>query len=332
MNVQLKELKCPTCGANLVPKSPDDRIIMCEYCGTVVYIEEEKKVVYVNGVSDKDRGETELALISLKAGNYKDAKRKFEDAISNNINNNVAWLGKAAADLHLGNFEESILAFQKTIELGSNTEMVISWGNYLISVAAYYQNLYYSYATSMDPIYITERDRYVEYSNKFNEYLLEIRKVIYEHLIEHVGEGKQVIEYALQLSYGLRDYGKMYELSEKLLAIEPNSKIGRYYRGISALYLRRYNEAVSNLYPLLGEMQNNYNVYIFLAYASARNGREDYACDILLSGYGRLRNPNILNALREIYNEWVHSDKKSAKKWRNSRKIELKNLGVESYL
>jgi len=27
--MKIKELKCPTCGANLVPSSPSDKVIMC---------------------------------------------------------------------------------------------------------------------------------------------------------------------------------------------------------------------------------------------------------------------------------------------------------------
>ncbi len=329
--MQLKQLKCPTCGANLVPKSPQDKIIMCEYCGTVVYIEEETKVVYLKEVTEKERGETELALISLRSGNYEDAKIKFEQGISNNIKNNVAWLGKAAADLHVGNMNESFLAFKKSMELGSPPSMIISWGNYLMSTASYYHYRYFSYASSLDQVYREQKNLYFNYAEAYREYMLEVRKALYEFLISYLqnnSEDTHIMEYALQLAHGMGDYGTMYNLADQLISRESESVIGRYYRGVAALYLGKANEAMDLLYPLLNVMPNNYNIYVYLAYTYAKLGNYEYACETLLSGYARLRNPTIQSTLIKIHGDWLAVDRKAARGWRSSRKKDLKALGL----
>lgn len=331
--MQLKQLKCPNCGANLVPKSPSDKIIMCDYCGTVVYIEEEeKKVVYVDEVSQKERGETELALISLRSRNYQDAKRKFEEAISNNLRNNVAWLGKAAADLNLGNLNESILAFKKAIELGTPPDTVISWGNYLIATAAYYESTYYAYARAPERVYDGNSERYRQYAMAYGNYRKVIQEGMYQFLLQYTSKEKvddgQLLGYTMQLAMNNGDYDNMYALAEKILAKNPDSQMGRYYKGVAALYLGNPQEAVDLLYPLLQDMPNNYNVYVFLGYAYSRLGHYEYACDLLLNGYIRLRNTAVSNALVNVYSEWYNKDSWGAKNWRHARKRDLKAWGI----
>ncbi len=334
VDMRLKQLKCPNCGANLVPKSPSDRIIMCDYCGTVVYIEEdEKKVVYVGDVSQKERGETELALISLRSGNYEDAKRKFEEAISNNLRNNVAWLGKAAADLHLGNLNESALAFLKAIELGTPPETIIAWANYLIATAAYYESRYYSISRSPDQIYLGNAERYRDYAMNYGRYRRDMQSGLYNFIrsyLEKQGETKdeQLLGYALQLAMNNGDYENMYEFAERILSRDPESKMGRYYKGVAALYLGRPQEAADLLYPLLQEMPSNYNVYVFLGYAYSRLGHYEYACDLLLGGYTRLRNTAISSALVNTFGEWHNRDPVGARNWRHVRRKELKAWGI----
>ena len=332
--MRLKELKCPTCGANLVPKSPQDKIIMCEYCGTVVYLEEDTKIFYVGDISQKERGETELAMIALKSGNYKDAKVKFEQAISNNVNNNVAWLGKAASDLHLGNLNESKMAFEKTISLGSPPEMIISWGNYLIETANYYERSIYAEfddLISRSMLTPAQKQRYYAYFNSYITYKESIIGMVYSYLLNLSYEDRlneDLIGYVLQLSFNLNDYQNMYSLSTKILEKNPSSTVARYYKGVAALYLGKYNETIDLLYPLIQEMPNNYNVYVFLAYGYARIGHYEYASDLLLHAYARLHNTTIANALHTVYGEWYNKDKSSAKRWRSTHKKEIKSLGL----
>ncbi len=273
--MQLKKLKCPTCGANLVPKSMGDKVIMCSYCGTVVYLEEETKVIYAGDISQKERGETELALIALRSRNFEDAKRKFEEAISNNLRNSVAWLGKAAADINLKNTSESLLAFEKAVEYGAHPEMIITWGNYLISVASYYKSQYIAYANSGEAASYGLNDRYWQYAALFRDYRNKVLQVMYGYLSDKVREGdvdSHVIEYSLQLSLSIKDYSGMYDLARKLLSKEPGNQVGEFYRGVALLYMGRYDEAIAALHPLMQSMPNNYNVFVYLAYAYSRSG------------------------------------------------------------
>ncbi len=327
--MHLKELKCPNCGAHLVPKSPQDKVVVCDYCGTVVYLEEEKKIIYVEGVSQKDRGETELALMALRAGNYKDAKLKFEAAISNNVNNNVAWVGKAAADLHLGNLNEATMAFQKVIELNSDMDMVITWGNYLVSTANYYANKYYNIAA--DPIVRSsgQSDGYYRASKIYRDFAVFIRDEIFKCYINKFENGElneSLLIYGLQLAFVNNKYSELDLIADKVLSNDPNNISGRYYKGVAQLYLGNYNSTIEYLQPLTKEMPQNYNVYIYLAYAYSRMGNYQYACDLLLYIYGYNQHSHIANSLSNIYGEWLRADRAGAKNWRSMHKRELKTL------
>ena len=328
-NMQLKELKCPNCGARLVPKSQDDKIVVCDYCGTVVYLEEEKKVIYVEGVSQKDRGETELALMALRGGNFKDAKFKFESAISDNVNNNVAWVGKASADLHLGNLNEATMAFQKVMELNSDIEMVITWGNYLISTANYYANRYYNMAS--DPMVIStgQSDGYYRASKAYQDFAFFIRDEIFRYYMRKLVNdelNKSLLIYGLQLAFVNKKYGELNMIADKILSKDPGNISGRYYKGVAQLYLGNYNATIEYLQPLTKEIPQNYNVYIYLAYGYARIGNYQYACDLLMYIYRYYQHPHIASALSSIYGDWLGVDRYGAKNWRNSRKRDLKAL------
>jgi len=331
--MQVKKLECPTCGAPLVPKSPNDKVVMCEYCGTVVYLQDETKVVYVEGVSQKDRGETELAMISLNAENYESAKVKFEAAIANNVKNNVAWLGKASADLHLGNLKESLMAFKKVIDLNSELGMVISWGNYLIDTANFYSGKYEKqgeeeYKRSMNA---KKRNEYMVISKRYKDYARAIVNAIYSYYLKKLDEselGEDMLQYGLHLSLIHQDYANMYKISKVIMSKNSQDLSGPYYRGLSSLYLGNYNEAVAMLQPLLQRTPNNYNVYIYLAYAYERLWQYRYACDLLVSGYGYTGNKKVLESLKSIYKDWIKTDKRSAKMWKVERKQELKKLHI----
>ncbi|NPA74491.1 MAG: hypothetical protein GXO25_00195 [Euryarchaeota archaeon] len=333
--MKLTELKCPTCGAKLVPESVNAKIIMCSYCGTVVYLEEERKVVYVDGVSQKERGETELALISLHSANYQDAKVKFEQAISNNVGNNVAWFGKAAADVHLGRLGESQLAFKKAISLGSPAEMVISWGNYLMDTARYYQYSMYSRANAYrgNPAASpNEINRLYQLSQEYGKYRDVINGEMYAYLLSTAKSNtidENILGYVLQLSLNQKDYANAYALADKLLSREPASKVGLYYKGVAALYLGQPEVSISSLTPLLESLPNNYNVYIYLAYAYYRAGNRDYALDLLLTACGRYGNRAVFDALSSLYKEWYKDDKRGAKSWKSSRKKDIKRYRVQ---
>ena len=325
--MQLKELRCPNCGARLVPKSPQDKIVVCDYCGTVVYLEEENKVVYVEGVSQKDRGETELALMALRAGNFKDAKLKFETAISNNVNNNVAWVGKASADLHLGNLDEAIMAFKKVIELNSDMDMVITWGNYLLSTANYYANKYYNIAS--DPVVKStgQSNNYYRASEAYQQFALIIQNEIFWYYMEKLENdelNESLLTYGLQLAFINKKFEQLDKIADKVLSKDPKNISGRYYKGVAQLYLKNYNATIEYLQPLINENPQNYNIYIYLAYAYSRMGNYQYACDLLLYIYGSNQHPHIANALSSIYGEWLGVDRSGAKKWRNSHKRDLK--------
>ena len=331
--MQVKKLVCPTCGAPLSPKSPKDKVVMCEYCGTVVYLQDEPKMVYVEGVSQKDRGETELAMISLNAENYESAKIKFEAAIANNVKNNVAWLGKASADLHLDNLKESLMAFQKVIELNSELGMVISWGNYLIDTANFYSKKYEKqgkevYGRNLDT---KKRNEYMVISKRYKDYAKDIMNTFYTYYLRKLEEPKideDMLQYGFHLSLIHQDYATMYKISKIIMGKNSQDISGPYYRGISSLYLGNYNEAVAMLQPLLQRTPNNYNVYIYLAYAYERLWQYRYACDSLVSGYSYTGNKRVLYSLKTIYKDWVKTDKRSAKMWKVERKQDLKRLHI----
>ncbi len=258
---------------------------------------------------------------------------KFEAAIANNVKNNVAWLGKASADLHLGNLKESLMAFKKVMELNSELGMVISWGNYLIDTANFYSGKYEKegeedYKRNMNA---KRRNEYMMTSKRYKDYATDIINAIYTYYLKKLNKSEldeDMLQYGLHLSLLHQDYGTMYKISQIIMSKNPQDISGPYYRGVSSLYLGNYNETVAMLQPLLQRTPNNYNVYIYLAYAYERLWQYRYACDLLVSGYGYTGNKNVLDSLKIIYKDWLNVDKRSAKMWKVERKQELKRLRI----
>ena len=90
--MQLKAVKCPSCGADL--QIPDDKdFIVCPYCSTTVQVREEVKLRYDANVSNL----LKLADEDLKAGNYKEAYDYYNKALESDAGNPDAWLGKAVS-------------------------------------------------------------------------------------------------------------------------------------------------------------------------------------------------------------------------------------------
>ncbi len=331
--MRVKELRCPSCGARLEPESADAKVVVCEYCGNVVYLEDESRVIYGAGISEKERGETELALISLKSGNYADAKVKFEKAIADNVRNNVAWLGKAASDLYEGNLNESVMAFKKAIELGTHEDTVMGWGNYLIRSARYLRG---DIESRIREIYVVdlysgEYRRLYSLMQELSAYEHELSAILYRYISSAALKNRdtEMLAYSAGMAFSAGDYSTAYSVADSLLSIAPDSKIGAFYKGASALYLGRYAEAQSILMRLHDAMGKNPNLYVYLGYAYMKQAHYANACEELMYGYSLLRAPSIFQALERVYGEWLALNKKDAKKWRSANKKKLKSLGLE---
>lgn len=96
--MELKAVKCPSCGADL--QVPDDKDYMvCPYCDTTVQVREEIKMKYDVNISNF----LKLADEDLKAGNYKEAYEYYNKALESDANNPDAWLGKGVTSGFLHN-------------------------------------------------------------------------------------------------------------------------------------------------------------------------------------------------------------------------------------
>lgn len=96
--MELKAMKCPTCGADL--QVPDDKDYMvCPYCSTTVQVREEIKLKYDANTDNL----LKLADEDLKTGNYQEAYDYYNKVLEGDAKNPDGWLGKAVSSGFMSN-------------------------------------------------------------------------------------------------------------------------------------------------------------------------------------------------------------------------------------
>jgi tetratricopeptide (TPR) repeat protein len=114
--MELKPIKCPSCGADLqVPDNKD--FIVCPYCNTTVQVRDEIKVSYDVNINNL----LKLADEDLGAGNFKEAYAYYNKVLEANADSPDGWLGKGVCAGYLlgtGDFqiEEMLKWIQIAIE------------------------------------------------------------------------------------------------------------------------------------------------------------------------------------------------------------------------
>lgn len=237
-----------------------------------------------------------LALVLLKAQQYREAIDPLKKAISKNKSDFSLYFNLGVSEKNIGNFDNSIDSFKKCLELNPQNSHSYKNISDIYMVSGYYNEAisFLEKAIEIDPIN-------AEYHNNLG--IIQKKKNQHEEAIIHfqkaIENNKSYFLAHQNLASTLRDIGRYKEALDsydKALKIKPNSS--KIYReiGITNYYLRDFKESIFNLEKAFEIDPENLQAltFLFRLYLSHRELIKEYSSK-MIKWYSVSQNFNTAN-------------------------------------